>query len=102
MKRFSTLILTIIFSLSVLGSASPAFAKTCPDGKSATGAMWLSVLHAGLGEWHLNGYGSFRENVPQKKFWLGFIPIYGFPFLSIVSAIDAHNCRTDDDLWFDD
>ena len=79
-------------------SAEPAAAKTCPNGRSADAAMWLSILHAGTGEWSLNDWGSFTRNVPQKKFWLGGLPGYGYPYLSIVSAIGAFACRTDDDL----
>ena len=37
--------------------------------------------------------------MPQKKFWLGFIPFYGWPgYLQVKSAIDAANCRTNDDI----
>lgn len=85
----------------VMGTSSPAAAAACSNGRSSTGAMWLSILHPGLGEYHLNGYGSWSRNMPQKKFWMGFIPIYGFPYLTVVSAIDAANCRTDDDLRID-
>ena len=62
-------------------------------------AAWLSVGHPGLGEYYNAGWGDFFENCPQKKFWLGLIPLYGWPgYLQIKSAIDAHNCRTNDDL----
>jgi len=71
----------------------------CPNGRSKTAATWLSVAHPGLGEWYLNGWGPFGLNAPQKKFWLGFIPFYGWPgYLQVKSAIDANNCRTNDDL----
>jgi hypothetical protein len=54
-------------------------------------AMWLSIAHPGLGEYYLKGWGSF-ENCPQKKFWLGLIPIYGWPgYLQVKSAIDARH-----------
>ncbi len=70
----------------------------CPNGRSKTAATWLSVAHPGLGEWFLNGWGSF-QNAPQKKFWLGFIPLYGWPgYLQVKSAIDANNCRTHDEI----
>lgn len=82
----------------VLASASTASAKTCANGKNSNGAMWLSILHPGVGEWSLNGWGSFNQNVPKRKFWFGFIPGFGFPYLSVVSAIDVANCRTDDGL----
>ena len=45
-----------------------------------------------------NILGSFNQNAPQRKFWLGFIPGFGWPYLSVVSAIDVANCRTDDGL----
>ena len=74
-------------------------AGMCSNGKSTDAAMWYSVLHPGVGEWYLNGFGSFNANAPQKKFWLGFIPVYGWPgYLQVKSAIDAKHCRTNDDL----
>jgi hypothetical protein len=61
-------------------------------------AMWLSIAHPGLGEWYLKGWGPF-EKCPQKKFWLGLIPFYGWPgYLQVKSAIDARHGRTDDEL----
>ena len=61
--------------------------------------MWYSILHPGVGEWYLRGFGSFNANAPQKKFWLGFIPGYGWPgYLQVKSANDSKNCRTNDDL----
>ncbi len=82
--------------------AAPAGAQTCPGGRSATGAMWLSILHPGLGEYSLKGWGPWSK-MPQRKFWLGFIPIYGWPgYLQVKSAIDARNCRTNDELNFRD
>lgn len=78
-----------------LGQESP----NCPNGRSKNGAMWLSIAHPGVGEWFLNEWGSFNRNVPQKKFWLGFIPFYGWPgYLQAKSARDARNCRTNDGL----
>jgi hypothetical protein len=57
------------------------------------------VAHPGLGEWYLNGWGSFNENAPPRKFWLGFIPIYGWPgYLQVKSAIDANHCETHDEI----
>ena len=71
----------------------------CSNGRSTDAAMWYSILHPGLGEWYLNGWGSMNANAPQKKFWLGFIPLYGWPgYLQVKSAIDAKNCRTNDEL----
>ncbi len=58
-------------------------------------AMWLSIAHPGLGEGR-NAGGGFA-NVPKKKFYLGFIPGFGWPgYLQVVSAIDAKNCQTND------
>ena len=58
-------------------------------------AMWLSIAHPGLGEGR-NAGGGF-QNVPKRKFYLGFIPFFGWPgYLQVVSAIDAKNCRTND------
>lgn len=91
-----------ILMLGLLTAANPAFAKTCPNGRNNVGAIFLSILHPGLGEYHLNGYGDWNENMPTNKFWFGFIPIFGTPYLSIVSAIDAANCRTDDNLRWKD
>ena len=72
------------------------------DERSAYNAMWLSIAHPGLGEWYLSGWGHF-VNCPQKKFWLGFIPIYGWPgYLQVKSAIDARHGETNDDLTFRD
>ena len=92
----------VLLVLLLVGAASPsAAATTCQNGRSANGAMWLSVLHAGVGEWFLNGWGSFNANAPQRKFWLGWIPFYGYGYLTVVSATDAANCRTGDNLNLD-
>jgi hypothetical protein len=94
----------LLFLVAALGlcAASPALADApsrCASGKSPTGAMWFSILHPGLGEYFLNDWGSWSRNMPQRKFWLGFIPFYGWPgYLQVKSAIDARNCRTNDDL----
>ncbi len=67
----------------------------CANGRNANSAMWLSIAHPGVGEWYLNEWGHFFDNAPQLKFWLGFIPFYGWPgYLQVRSAIDARNCRT--------
>jgi len=80
---------------AALGQESPS----CPNGRSKNAAMWLSIAHPGVGEWFLNEWGAFNRNVPQKKFWLGFIPFYGWPgYLQVKSARDARNCRTNDGL----
>ncbi len=62
-------------------------------------AAWLSVAHPGLGEYYNAGWGDFFSHCPQKKFWLGLIPGYGWPgYLQILSAIDAYHGRTSDNL----
>jgi hypothetical protein len=92
MRRFS-LALAVIALLAV--QASPALARTCARGKNSTAAMWLSILHPGIGEYYLKDWGPFFERAPQNKFWLGFIPGYGWPgYLQVRSAIDASRCRT--------
>jgi hypothetical protein len=73
--------------------------STCANGRSKSAAMWYSIAHPGLGEWYLNDWGYFNDNAPQRKFWLGFIPFYGWPgYLQWKSATDARHCRTNDDL----
>jgi hypothetical protein len=95
-------LLFLVATLAML-VASPALADApsrCANGRSPNGAMWLSILHPGVGEYFLKGWGPWR-NMPQRKFWLGFIPFYGWPgYLQVKSAIDARNCRTNDDLTF--
>ncbi|HKA16383.1 MAG TPA: hypothetical protein VKH41_15270 [Myxococcota bacterium] len=88
-----------IGALLLAPAASFAAAAKCSNGKSTDAAMWYSLLHPGVGEWYLRNWGSFNAHAPQKKFWLGFIPIYGWPgYLQVKSAVDAKNCRTNDDL----
>jgi hypothetical protein len=92
-------LLVLIAILVLAASASPAAARRCPGNRSPESATWLSIAHPGLGEWYLKGWGGFFTNAPQKKFWLGFIPLYGWPgYLQVKSAIDSHNCRVNDDL----
>ena len=87
----------VLSAVLVILAVSPASARQCPNGRSGDAAMWLSILHPGVGEWFLNGWGSFGQNVPKHKFWFGFIPFYGWPgYLQVRSAIDASNCKTDD------
>jgi len=90
---------SIVAAVLVLAPAT-SFAQEagrCANLRSSQGAMWLSIAHPGLGEWYLNGWGPFEQNAPQRKFWLGFIPFYGWPgYLQVISAIDAANCRTGD------
>ena len=80
----------------VVRAALPARARTIGDARRAA---WLSVAHPGLGEYYNAGWGDFFENCPQKKFWLGLIPLYGWPgYLQVLSAIDAYHGRTSDNL----
>jgi hypothetical protein len=59
------------------------------------GPMWASIAHPGLGEMMNSGQG--WSGLPARKFWLGFIPGFGWPgYLQVVSAIDASRCRTND------
>ena len=89
-KRIATS--ALLLSLLTSGLAAAA------EERDTYKAMWLSIAHPGLGEYYLKGWGSF-ENCPQKKFWLGLIPIYGWPgYLQVKSAIDARHGRTNDDL----
>jgi len=92
-KRWSAVVLLV----GVLTAVAPG--PTFAAERSRNAAMWWSILHPGLGEWYLKGWGSFERNCPKKKFYLGFIPIYGWPgYLQIISAIDASHGRTDDGL----
>ena len=86
--------------LALLGAAREAHAQHTPQGRRRA-AGWLSVAHPGLGEWYNAGWGGFFDACPQKKFWLGFIPLYGWPgYLQVKSADDAFHCRTNDDLSY--
>lgn len=85
----------------VLLMAVVVAAPRCASATNTTAAMWLSIAHPGLGEWYLNGWGNFGNNCPQNKFWLGFVPFYGWPgYLQVKSAIDAKHGRTNDKLTF--
>ena len=80
----------------VVGIAGGARARTIGDARKAA---WLSVGHPGLGEYYNAGWGPFFDRCPQKKFWLGLIPLYGWPgYLQVLSAIDAYHGRTSDNL----
>ena len=79
-----------------IASPVPADARTPGQHRAAA---WLSVAHPGLGEYYNADWGFFFDRCPQKKFWLGFIPLYGWPgYLQILSAIDAYHGRTSDNL----
>src|SRR5579885_1436753 len=83
--------------LGAVLAAPAAAARTTAGHRRA--AAWLSVAHPGLGEYYNAGWGFFFDHCPQKKFWLGFIPLYGWPgYLQILSAIDAYHGRTSDNL----
>jgi hypothetical protein len=57
--------------------------------------MWASIGHPGIGEM-LNAHQGWK-GLPKMKFYLGFIPGFGWPgYLQVVSAIDAKKCRTND------
>ena len=86
----------ILLLTTLLALATPAAART--EGQHRA-AAWLSVAHPGLGEYYNRGWGFFFDHCPQKKFWLGFIPLYGWPgYLQVLSAIDAYHGRTSDNL----
>jgi hypothetical protein len=91
----------IVAGLLSLWVAITVSAAGAAETRSTYNAMWLSIAHPGLGEYYLKGWGSF-EKCPQKKFWLGLIPLYGWPgYLQVKSAIDARHGRTNDDLTFE-
>src|SRR5215831_17229076 len=89
MRTRTATVLAVALALAV-----PAAARTVGDARKAA---WLSVGHPGLGEYYNAGWGSFLDNCPQKKFWLGIIALYGWPvYLQVLSAIDAYHGRTSD------
>jgi len=85
--------LVLVVGLLVASGAEPAEARVCAGNRTSQIATALSVLHAGLGEWYIKDWGPLSR-APQNKFWLGFIPVYGWPYLSIRSAIDSSRCQT--------
>ena len=97
--RIRTLALvTLLFTFGAF--VQDARAAACSD-RSSQNAMWWSILHPGVGEWYLKGFGPL-SNAPQRKFWLGFIPFYGWPgYLQVKSAIDSQKCKTNDSLTFE-
>jgi len=93
--------LTVALLLAAPLASRAKEGSRCANGKSKQSAMWLSVAHPGLGEWYLNDWGNFNDHCPQKKFFLGFIPVYGWPgYLQVKSSIDASHCSTNDELSF--
>lgn len=96
MRTIAALVTVAVLLAAPAVSAQQA--GRCSNGRSKSGAMWLSIAHPGLGEWYLKDWGPI-DNAPQLKFWLGFIPLYGWPgYLQVKSAVDAHHCRTNDRL----
>jgi hypothetical protein len=94
-----TLLCAVALCLAVPVEAHAREENRCA-GQSRDNATWLSVAHPGLGEFYLRGWGPFFERAPQKKFWLGFIPLFGWPgYLQAKSIYDVRKCRTYDDLW---
>ena len=86
----------LLVLVAVLLVPARAPARTLGERRAAA---WLSIAHPGLGEWYNRDWGFFFDHCPQKKFWLGFIPIYGWPgYLQVVSAVDAYHGRTSDNL----
>lgn len=97
--RRSFAVLTTALLLAAPLAATAQESGRCANGKSKAAATWLSIAHPGIGEWYLNDWGNFNQNCPQKRFWLGFIPFYGWPgYLQVKSAIDANNCTVRDTL----
>jgi hypothetical protein len=93
-----SLIVGLVACALLLAPTASSAARRCDNGKSGNSAMWLSIAHPGLGEWYLKDWGSF-DNAPQLRFWLGFIPFYGWPgYLQVRSARDAARCKWSDDL----
>lgn len=98
MKQLVKVLAVVVCLFFAAASANAQSAGTCPNGKSKNGAMWFSIAHPGVGEYFLKGWGPWK-NMPPKKFWMGFIPGYGWPgYLQVKSAVDARNCRTSDSL----
>jgi hypothetical protein len=88
-----------LLGAALLLAAAPAEARVCRGGRSSGTAIWYSVAHPGLGEWYLRGWGPFSR-VPPRKFWLGFIPGFGWPgYLQYKSARDVSRCRVNDELF---
>jgi hypothetical protein len=91
-------LVAVMVMIGALATVVPAEAHPRSH-RNPAAAAWLSVAHPGLGEYYNAGWGLFFDHCPQKKFWLGFIPLYGWPgYLQILSAIDAGHGRTSDNL----
>jgi hypothetical protein len=100
MRRTFVLTFLGLFACICLSREARAAAPKPCSGEFRDSATWLSIAHPGLGEYFLRGWGPFFERAPQKKFWLGFIPVFGWPgYLQAKSIYDVRKCRTHDDLW---
>ena len=98
MLHRTALLFALACALALFGASSASAQADCSGGGYSQNAMWLSIAHPGLGEWYLKGWGPFPKAL-QKKFWLGFIPFYGWPgYLQVKSAIDSAHCKTNDDV----
>ena len=74
-----------------------AFTKNCRAAR-AIGPQRSENGGRGRRSYHAR-WGGFFDNCPQKKFWLGFIPLYGWPgYLQVLSAVDAYHGRRSDNL----
>jgi hypothetical protein len=95
--RTTALVVATALALAAAGPAhAHGYTRSLGDARKAA---WLSVAHPGLGEYYNAGWGDFFERCPQKKFWLGLIPLYGWPgYLQILSAMDAYHGCTSDNL----
>ena len=99
MKRSVNWVTGFVLVASLVLSGPVLAANQCENGRRNDAAMWLSIAHPGLGEWKLKGWGPL-DNAPPKKFWLGFIPFFGWPgYLQVKSAMEAAKCQTHDEIW---
>jgi hypothetical protein len=89
----------VLFALALVVPLAGPPESAARSRRRAAQNAWLSFAHPGLGEWRNAGWGFFFDKCPQKKFWLGFIPLYGWPgYLQVLSVIDAYHGRTSDNL----
>jgi len=92
----SKIAVAVGFILLLAGSSFAWDAANPPPkapGRNPAGAMWLSIAHPALGELYNAGWGWSKVN--EKKFWMGFIPFYGWPgYLQVRSAIEARHGKT--------
>ncbi len=91
-------VLVVVCLMTLLAGMAVAYDAMNPppraDFRDPDAAMWLSIAHPGLGEWYNAGWGGWAR-LNKKKFYLGFIPFYGWPgYLQVRSAIDARRGKT--------